>query len=465
MADIKSLVVRLEADLQGLKSGMAQASGEVDKFTQQTGKSSTTMIRNWRMANQMGDSFRGAALQMGGLGGQGRMAIGVLDNLGDYFERAKLRGLNFRDALKNLSGEMSMMLTAGVVYGLMQAFNALQKSIEETNKVIDETAKRWDSVTIKLYERKLRDLKKAYDEGTISATAYKEAAEQLNESIIKAKYREEINKTTEAIKKLTALQERAAILSVALSGSQAGSLINGILGANVDAKISTFKAKLKALEADMKLDVEASADSVTSTLKAEGDKHLKDVRRFTAAEYELHRKYMDKRVADEQDRNRENRLHTMQQMTELRRIEEESAEAAEARKYAIVQEYAQRVKSLREATATSFAALTVSLLQGEANAWRNWANQVIAEIMRVIAKRLILNALTAMTGGTGGIFGAIAGLFGSPAAAGSPVIQVYSNDPATVVRVVNGAFSNASPGSQARLSQIVARGNIANSKR
>lgn len=75
-----------------------------------------------------------------------------------------------------------------------------------------------------------------------------------------------------------------------------------------------------------------------------------------------------------------------------------------------------------------------------------------------------LNWLFPGAGFIGGITNMLMG-GGKSGGSGSPTIQVFSNDPATVVRVVNGAYGQANAGAQARLAQVVSRGNVANVRR
>lgn len=467
MADVKALVVRLEADLKGLKAGMAEASGEITKFTGQSNALGQSSMRNWRMANQMGDSFRGAALSMGGMRGQGVMVLGMLDNIQDYFERAKIRGLGFRDALKNLSGEMSMMLTAGVVYGLMQAFNALQKSIEETNKVLAETQKGWDQLTVNLYENKLKRLKKQYDDNKISAEQYRESAENLSQAIVRTKYQEEIAKTTEAIKKLGDAQVRLAVIQSALSSSKAGGLIAGLFGADVDAKMAAMTSKLRQLESTLAQETKMKIDEVhdhIDTKTKERKKKDKDTEKqeLMALSERLRKEgaIKDKAIEDYNDKLKAQRDKSVKDFNDA--LEKEKEER---------KEQIDRIDGYYSSAAGSIASLTTSLLNREKDAWKNWADNIIKQIERVIAKELILAAIKGLTGlgpggFVGGIWGDIGKLFSSPGGAGvQPSIQIITADPGTIVRVINKAYGSATPGAQAQLSQVVARGNIVNAKR
>jgi phage-related minor tail protein len=152
----------------------------------------------------------------------------------------------------------------------------------------------------------------------------------------------------------------------------------------------------------------------------------------------------------------------------LREIERKDAERlsdyqvklAEKTAQKIQEEY-ERVYGLVNARVNDFVDAMANALEGEKDAWRNWADAIIKEITRVLLKKALLAGLNALFPGAGFI-GSIAGMMtGSQ----SSTIQVITADPATTVRFINGAYNQAPAGDRARLAQMVGRGNMVNVRR
>jgi len=512
MADIKSIIVRLEADLKDLKSGLAQGSGEIDKFTKKSsasvdglGKSFASLIASaaigrWFVgiineADTLDTTLGILQQKILNLGGSSdwtkdkihalanQMAEGskfIDDEVVAAFDRALTKTRDWGSAHMVVSDAMKLATVTGL--DLKVAADGLSLAYQGNTRGLALLAKEMglnvrDGASYATIMAEVNKQFKGMNEvlaGDLT-TNMKKMKDEFNDSfvnIIRPNLPIIIN-----LVKYFGIAIGKAVDYLKLFGTFWGSLFGMIytdltlLIQLITGKISfkqflavakdqfsQFAEEVKGATIDLLTfaKVKDALDDIAPPKPGKGP--AAGISEEDKAEADLYLKYLIKK---RKDANEEQERLNDEFKKGLAKIDDEIKKDSLGKEEA----YYQRIVDLRSATAESLTNLTMSLLQGEANAWRNWANQVIAEIMRVIAKRLILNALTAMTGGTGGIFGAIAGLFGSPAAAGSPVIQVYSNDPATVVRVVNGAFSNASPGSQARLSQIVARGNIANSKR
>jgi flagellar biosynthesis GTPase FlhF len=130
-----------------------------------------------------------------------------------------------------------------------------------------------------------------------------------------------------------------------------------------------------------------------------------------------------------------------------------------------------KIQGYYNQTAKSLADVTTSWLNGEKDAWKNWADDLIKQIERVILKRLFLNLISGIFGGAaggGGILGDIFKFMGGGSSArpgGGGTIQIITADPATTVRFVNNAYGQAGPSGQAGLYRNVQRGAMVDTKR
>ncbi len=124
-----------------------------------------------------------------------------------------------------------------------------------------------------------------------------------------------------------------------------------------------------------------------------------------------------------------------------------------------------------EGYADSLAYTMAEALNGMQTSFKAWAQSVIMDIERVIIKMLILKAISAALGMLPGggalqtLFNSAVGLATPSKSAPGPSIQIITADPATTVRIINGAYNRAGAGEQARLAQVVNRGAIVNVRR
>ena len=136
----------------------------------------------------------------------------------------------------------------------------------------------------------------------------------------------------------------------------------------------------------------------------------------------------------------------------------------------------QKINDYLNQAASSLAAVTTSWLNGEKDAWKNWAEELIKQIERVILKKLFLMALDKMFGGGTGILGGILDVFtggggsgvsgrGVSGVSGSPQIQIITADPATTVAFINNAYGHATPKAQTGLYRNVQLGALQDNKR
>ena len=464
MANDASLLIKLLGDKSNLDITFKGAEEAVNKFGKSAvdsiDKTTTSTMRNWRESNRMSGSINGLALSMGGANKTAASLFGVLDNLGDYFERARIRGISFKDAVKNLSSEMSMMVTGGIIAAAAFAFKSLTDYIADMNKKMDVTDKLWSEITIDLYRGKLEKLKTQYDNNAISAEVYITKAKELNELMVNAKYADQLSKATDEYDKLNKtlgpegnwwnLQKVWVQGIDAMTGNGKTKLT--VLSTQVTAINAKIKQEISALNQIIK---DSTSDKIDKDLAKAAEKAEKAAR--AAAEAEKKRARFGSEI---DDMILEHRQNTLDQIADYE--EEETQESID------------RIQGYYNTVASSLANATVSSLTSGIKAWRDWANQVIAEIERVIIKQLILTALTSIFGGAaggGGILGAIMGALGGGSkaggfgGAGSPQIQIITADPATTVRFINNAYGNATPKAQTGLYRNVQLGALQDNKR
>lgn len=438
MADVKALVVRLEADLNGLKAGMAEASGEITKFTKQSDALGGSTMRNWQMANRMGSSFQGVAMSMGGVGTQGRMLFGVLDNMGDYFERASLRGLSFKDALKNLRGEIGMMASAGAVMAASAIFDAMQKSAQQALDAANQVLGVLERMTADVMDKKFQDMmnaqRKNYENGKLTYNQYHEWLESRQKQ-----YAAEVSKAQTMASEAVAMNDKKAKVEQVKAAEQMYRRVSKAAQATAQEL-----ERIEAIHQNELIRIDKEAEEKKRKLKLK--------------EMEVDRALW--KEAEEQ----------LKREQEMEREALEYGEALSKEKEAKQQEIIARTTAYYQTAADRMASLTVSMLSGEVAAWKKWASQIIAEIERVIAKKLMLSLLGGIFGpltGGGGILGTIGGwLAGSSSMAGSPMnIVIHNLPPGAYAEIITGSLDAARPGTKARLSQVVARGNVVNAKR
>lgn len=462
-ATVQDLLFRIMADTKSIQDELGKAEASVNKFGKSAVNSidqtTTSTMRNWRESNRMSGSLNGLALSMGGANKTTASFFGVLDNLGDYFERANIRGESFGKALKNLTGEMSMMVTGGIIAAAAFAFKALMGYIADMNKHMDATNKLWSEITIMGYEQKLKKLEEQYKNNEISASKYLEKAKELNELLIKEKYAVGLNKLTEEYDKLDKTLYKSRDTYNPLIIAQQG--WNAVTGMG-SLKLSTLQDEIAATTVKMQKEIKAINDNTTATVKNTEAKKLAERVRLGP---DIPKGFFDdekKRAkfgSEIDDMILEHRQNTMDQIADY---EEKKT-----------QDSTDKIQGYYNAAAASLANATVSSLTSGIQAWRDWAKNVIAEIERVILKQLFLNAITAMFGaasGGGGIFGAIVGaITGSKAGAaggssGVNIIPLTGNISAegqlAFVKFTNSAYGNATPKAQAQLYRNVQRGQL-----
>lgn len=257
-------------------------------------------------------------------------------------------------------------------------------------------------------------------------------------------------------------------------GTYMGAIVNILKG---DLSDQTIIAELKAAGDQMGkvwdqtvINFEKSENAKPAAVK----KTNKEIIKLRQEAYDRERKIIDKQTQEEQDRNRNNRLESISLSNEKNAQEREDAQRLADYKVKLTQDAAQKTKDeyerlygLVNARVNDFVDTLAKSLNGEKDAWKNWADSIIQEIERVLLKKALLAGLNWLFPGAGFIGGITNMLMGGgkSGGSGSPTIQVFSNDPATVVRVVNGAYGQANAGAQARLAQVVSRGNVANVRR
>jgi len=462
-ATVQDLLFRIMADTKSIQDELGKAEASVNKFGKSAVNSidqtTTSTMRNWRESNRMSGSLNGLALSMGGANKTTASFFGVLDNLGDYFERANIRGESFGKALKNLTGEMSMMVTGGIIAAAAFAFKALTEYIADMNKHMDATDKLYTDIQILQYEHKLKTLNKAYEDGTISAKKYLEETKKLNALLINTKYADELNKLQKEYDDVKESMTSGAKMTILAAVNQKAY----IAAVNTSSTtLSVLARQLEKLKEKRDTEIKFINEDTTATVKNTEAKKLAERVRLGP---DIPKGFFDdekKRAkfgSEIDDMILEHRQNTMDQIADY---EEKKT-----------QDSTDKIQGYYNAAAASLANATVSSLTSGIQAWRDWAKNVIAEIERVILKQLFLNAITAMFGaasGGGGIFGAIVGaITGSKAGAaggssGVNIIPLTGNISAegqlAFVKFTNSAYGNATPKAQAQLYRNVQRGQL-----
>ncbi len=216
--------------------------------------------------------------------------------------------------------------------------------------------------------------------------------------------------------------------------------------------IAAYKENMKAAWDDtLKIFDESGKATPTKSLPKKEIKALKDTEKeYAAALNKFYKPYEDLR----QDR--------------LRKMKDEHDQRIKAEKDTAdkIQKEYERIYGLVNARVDDFVDALAKSLNGEVDAWKNWADSIIQEIERVLLKKALLAGLDWLSGGTGFISNAAKWLMGNGSQSSpGPNIQIITADPATVVRVVNRAYGRAPAGEQARLAQVVGRGAVANVRR
>lgn len=441
MADINSIIVKIEADLDNLKAGLSEGSTSIKKFSGNVNNNTSSMLRNFNAANRMQDSLVRNAAAMGGIKPQMMMGFEMFDRLGDYFERAKIRGMSFGDALKNLSSEFSMMLAGGAVAGVAYAFDALNKSMEATLAMQQATEKIYKDTMLDIYKGKLNDIKKEYDDNAISAKEYKKQVEGLNWQLYGVPIQNEIDKLKEKQKGLdeqekSFFQRRFDFLGKWKTQSIA-----------VGNDIAMLEAKLALTRSQIEKNADDEIDKKKDKMLAKEKARMQQYKAFWLKDEEARIKSVKE---------------TVEEISKEKDAEKKTADE-------ILKEQ-ERWATKADQAVSDFSNTLVDALNGDAESWKRWADNVIQQIERALAKAALLEILK-MAGlsvtGIGGIMGSVAGALGLSGASQSSAmqVQIYSNDPATVVRLVNNAYRTTPVNAAAQLSRQVARGQMADAGR
>jgi hypothetical protein len=238
-------------------------------------------------------------------------------------------------------------------------------------------------------------------------------------------------------------------------GTFYGTIFRILSGGNIKQALKDGAANMKAAWDQTVKNFQKSEEAKPKIVKknnAEIIKHRQEL-------YDRERALADKLVKEEQDRNRENHLAAIQQSNDLNAIERESAQATADFKISQYERIAREI----DQQLNDLSAAMVRALNGEAGAWKEWADSVIKEIERVLIKKALLAGLNWLTGGN--FIGAVAGLFTGGAkgmAAGGPGgavnIVIHNLPPGAFAEVVAGSMSYATPGVQARMARAVNKG-------
>lgn len=227
----------------------------------------------WRGLKTGGMVAQQAGASMSSLGLAGQMAGQSMNAFSQIVQAS---------ALKMSAMQMATMgLMAGIGM-LMMAYRELQKDMQGVIDTSNETLKIYQALDADRYTGKLNKIKKAYDEGTISADEYRKAAAAVNKQLLTNAQDEKLAENMENAEKLT---ERLTAKWWDLGG-MATKAWDKMSGGAVSTKLQTLNNNIYANEIKLKKDIEKANEEAENTITEKRKEQLEKRKEEAIANHE-----------------------------------------------------------------------------------------------------------------------------------------------------------------------------------